>query len=47
MIIFQLTLDDVPALADKVREKMLVVYERITKEVNEKITLKRGGKKHE
>ncbi|KAF8381832.1 acl-2 [Pristionchus pacificus] len=42
-----LTLDDVPALADEVREKMLVVYERITKEVNEKITLKRGGKKHE
>ncbi|GMT06171.1 hypothetical protein PENTCL1PPCAC_28345, partial [Pristionchus entomophagus] len=42
-----LSLDDVPTLTDEVREKMLVVYERITKEVNEKMAVKRGEKKNQ
>ncbi|GMR59102.1 hypothetical protein PMAYCL1PPCAC_29297 [Pristionchus mayeri] len=42
-----LTLDDVPSLAEDVREKMLFVYERITKEVNQKMENKRGQKKHQ
>ncbi|GMR30013.1 hypothetical protein PMAYCL1PPCAC_00208 [Pristionchus mayeri] len=40
-----LSLEDVPSLAEEVRQKMLVVYDRITKEVNEKMALKREGKK--
>ncbi|GMT11017.1 hypothetical protein PFISCL1PPCAC_28749, partial [Pristionchus fissidentatus] len=40
-----LTMEDVPALADRVRKEMLVVYEKITAEVNEKMALKRGEKK--
>ncbi|GMR60077.1 hypothetical protein PMAYCL1PPCAC_30272, partial [Pristionchus mayeri] len=42
-----LTRDDVPTLTEEVREKMLVVYEKITGEINERMTLKRGEKKQQ